>query len=86
MLYKCYGDVKMEFCDTIKKLRQHLLLSQEDFGKELGITFATVNRWETGKTLPRYKTLKKIEELCKKYNFDFAEIRVSIVRDEGKIK
>ena len=32
------------------------------------------------------KTLKKIEELCKKYSFDFEEIRVSIVRDEGKIK
>ena len=60
----------MQFCEAIKKLRQHLLLSQEAFGKEIGVTFATVNRWETGKTLPNYKALKQIEELCKKHNIE----------------
>ena len=76
----------MKFCEVIKRLRQHLLLSQEDFGKELGVTFATVNRWETGKTLPRYKTLKRIEELCKAHSFNFEEIRVTIIENEDKTK
>lgn len=73
----------MQFCEAIKKLRQHLLLSQEAFGKEIGVTFATVNRWETGKTLPNYKALKQIEELCKKHNIDFEEIRKTTIKQEG---
>ena len=73
----------MQFCEEIKKLRQHLLLSQEAFGKELGVTFATVNRWESGKTLPNYKALKQIEELCKNHSIDFEEIRVAAIGKAG---
>ncbi len=39
----------MGFSEKIKNLRQERLLSQEAFAKELGVSFATVNRWETGK-------------------------------------
>ena len=74
----------MQFCEIIKQLRQHILLSQEDFGKELGVTFATVNRWEYGKTLPNYKTLKQIEGLCQKHNLNFEDIRRSIIEQEGE--
>lgn len=74
----------MQFCEIIKQLRQHILLSQEDFGKELGVTFATVNRWENGKTLPNYKTLKQIEGLCQKHNLNFEDIRRSIIEQEGE--
>lgn len=44
----------MSFTDNIKKIRQKCFLSQEAFAKELGISFATVNRWESGKTKPTY--------------------------------
>ncbi|MBR2312419.1 MAG: helix-turn-helix transcriptional regulator [Clostridia bacterium] len=73
----------MRFCEAIKKLRQYILLSQEAFGKEIGVTFATVNRWESGKTLPNYRALKQIEELCKKHNIDFEEIRSTIMNKVG---
>ena len=75
----------MQFCEAIKKLRQHVLLSQDAFGKELGVTFATVNRWETGKTLPNYRALKQIELLCKKKNINFEDIRESITNQEGDL-
>ena len=45
----------MSFSKEIKTLRQECLLSQEAFAKELGVSFATVNRWEMGKTQPMYK-------------------------------
>ena len=45
----------MGFSEKIKTLRQECLLSQEAFAKELGVSFATVNRWEMGKTQPMYK-------------------------------
>ena len=49
----------MGFCDDIREIRQKCFLSQEAFAKELGVSFATVNRWESGKTKPTYKTMKQ---------------------------
>lgn len=37
---------------AIKELREHLNLTQEAFARILGVSFATVNRWENGKTVP----------------------------------
>jgi DNA-binding XRE family transcriptional regulator len=36
----------------IRALREHLQLTQEVFASILGVSFATVNRWENEKTMP----------------------------------
>ena len=61
----------MKFQESIKQLRQSQFLSQEAFAKELGISFTTVNRWETGKAKPTYKTMKLINDYCQAHNIDF---------------
>lgn len=61
----------MGFSDDIKMFRQKCLLSQEAFAKEIGVSFATVNRWETGKTAPSYKAIKKIKEYCQEHRIEF---------------
>ena len=61
----------MNFADEIKYLRRKCLLSQTDFAKEIGVAFSTVNRWETCKSKPNYKALKRIDEYCKKNSIDF---------------
>ena len=61
----------MSFCDDIRTIRQKCLLSQEAFAKELGVSFVTVNRWESGKTTPTYKTMKLIDDFCKGHSIDF---------------
>ena len=61
----------MNFGDNIKRIRQKCFLSQEMFAKELGVSFATVNRWESGKTKPTYKTMKLIDDFCKNHDIDF---------------
>ena len=38
----------MEFKDKVKSVRKKIYLSQEALAKELGVAFATVNRWERG--------------------------------------
>ena len=38
--------------DDIYALREHLQLTQEMFARILGVSFATVNRWENGKSAP----------------------------------
>jgi len=70
----------MSFSSEIKAVRQKVLLSQEAFAKELGVSFTTVNRWESGKCRPSYKTLRQISDYCRKNNIAFdpsAEFLVS---------
>lgn len=54
----------MGFGNDIKEVRKKCFLSQEAFAKELGVSFVAVNRRESGKTKPAYKTMKLIEEFC----------------------
>lgn len=61
----------MEFGDKLKYIRKTLEISQEMLARELNVSFATINRLENGKTLPRYTTLKEFEEFCKRKNISF---------------
>lgn len=61
----------MTFSEVIKKIRQDCFLSQDAFAKELGVAFTTVNRWETGKAKPTYKTMKLIDQFCQKNSINF---------------
>lgn len=54
----------MTFIEQIKFVREKLFLSQEAFAKELGVAFATVNRWETGRCKPNYRAKKLFHEFC----------------------
>jgi DNA-binding transcriptional regulator YiaG len=40
------------FPETVKEVRRQLALSHKELPHALGVSFATVNRWETGKTVP----------------------------------
>ena len=53
----------MGFAEDIKRLRMKAILTQEEFAKEIGVSFATVNRWETGKAKPTIKAKQKQTEL-----------------------
>lgn len=54
----------MTFGERVKQVRSELKLSQEDMAKELGVSFATINRWENGHTHPTYEALQRFEKLC----------------------
>lgn len=55
-----------DYQKMIVSLRNKLILSQEDFAKFLGVSFASVNRWERGHHEPTIKVKRKIVELCEK--------------------
>lgn len=38
----------MCFSKDIKEVRKQSLMSQTEFAKALGVSYSTVNRWETG--------------------------------------
>ena len=51
----------------IKELRENMMLTQVEFEKLLGISFASVNRYENGKSVPTMKVRRTIHKLMKKY-------------------
>jgi len=57
----------------IKQLREDLNMTQENFAHEIGVTFATVNRWENGRTTPNkvaQKVLLLLERKLRKVRKD----------------
>ena len=50
----------MTYSEEIKKIRQKCFLSQEAFGRELGVSFSSINRWEGGKSKPNMSAMKKL--------------------------
>ena len=46
-------------------LRNKLVMSQEEFAKLLGVSFASVNRWEKGHFESTIQIKKKIIQMCK---------------------
>jgi len=47
----------------VKRIRQSLQLTQEEFAHRLGVTLCTVNRWENNKTMPSRLAKKQIQQL-----------------------
>ncbi len=54
--------------EELKKLRQQQGWSQKDLARNLGVSFATVNRWENGKTKPSRLAVEKIQVVVKRKN------------------
>ncbi|MBF0200998.1 MAG: helix-turn-helix transcriptional regulator [Desulfamplus sp.] len=52
------------FSEQVKAVRSALNLSQEELAHALGVSFATVNRWENGKTSPSKLAQRQFELFC----------------------
>ena len=48
-----------------------LLLSQEALSKEIGVSFATINRWENGENEPQLIQQAKFNSFCEKHDIVF---------------
>ena len=57
----------MDYSKVSKELREKLILSQAELAELLGVSFASVNRWEMGHHEPTIKSKRKIIALCKKH-------------------
>jgi DNA-binding transcriptional regulator YiaG len=50
----------------IKEVRRQLGLSQEDLARRLGVSLATVNRWENGMSKPSKLAKAQFDAFCEK--------------------
>ena len=54
------------FPELVKEVRRQLGISQEELAHELGVSFATINRWENGKTMPFKLARAQFDNFCAK--------------------
>ena len=64
----------MELSDQLLYIRSKKNLSQAALAKELHVSYATISRWENGKSNPTKKELLTIRRYCKKELIDFTEL------------
>ena len=63
----------MMFAETVLSIRKRLRLSQQAFAKELGVSYATINRWENNCQKPSALAQRMIKEYCNKNRIDFPD-------------
>lgn len=50
----------------VKDIRRQLSLSQEDLARQLGVSYATVNRWENGQSKASKLAKVQLDAFCNK--------------------
>ena len=50
----------------VKEIRGQLAISQEDLARQLGVSYATVNRWENGQSKPSKLAKAQLDAFCTK--------------------
>lgn len=63
----------MTYAQKIKKLREVLLITQQELADLLGVSIVTVNRWENRKFEP---TMKEKRKLYSNYYYSFEYTRI----------
>jgi type I restriction enzyme M protein len=79
--------VSKPFSASIRDLRAKLKYSQEELASRLGVSFATVNRWENDKSLPQGTARDKINALIEEVGGETLVLRnPDEVDDEDKVR
>jgi len=65
----------MNFLEIVKIVRQKAGMSQEDLARALNVSFATINRWENGKTHPNKLTQAVFFDFCQKQGLDIENLK-----------
>jgi putative transcriptional regulator len=64
----------MALSDEIILIRKKGFCTQIEFAERIGVSFSTVNRWETGKMSPSVSTMKRLKVYCDGLNIEFDNV------------
>jgi DNA-binding transcriptional regulator YiaG len=56
--------IRTNYPSLVKDVRRQLAFSQEDLARELGVSYATVNRWENGVSKPSKLARAQLDAFC----------------------
>lgn len=76
---KCYIILEdgggMMFSNQVKQVRVLLKFSQAKLAQMLGVSFATINRWENSKNAPSKLAQKSFYDFCENNFIDVEELK-----------
>jgi putative transcriptional regulator len=58
--------IQPDYMSLVKNVRRQLSISQEDLARELGVSYATVNRWENGQSMPSKLARVQLDAFCER--------------------
>lgn len=61
----------MLFSEKVKLARKKLNMTQAELASALGVSFATINRWENNQVTPSSLAQKAFEDFCESNFIDF---------------
>lgn len=64
----------MSLSEEIIIVRKKGFCTQTEFAEQVGVSFSTVNRWETGKMNPNASAMKRIKAYCEALNIEFGGV------------
>lgn len=64
---------KSNYSTFVKFVRGEMRLTQEQLGKEFGVSPITILRWEQGKSSPNFLNKKQIEDFCEINGIDLTK-------------
>lgn len=76
-----YGDYMYEL---IKRIRESTNMSQDEMGKEIGVSFATINRWENNRAFPNHLAQEKIYDFCINHGVSLYQFILDRIESETK--
>jgi putative transcriptional regulator len=58
--------IQPDYPALVKEVRRQLSISQEDLARELGVSYATVNRWENKQAKPSKLARVQLDAFCER--------------------
>ena len=68
----------------LRQIRENLNMNQTEFAELLNVTFATVNRWENGRTIPNKLAQSTLYEICKNNSVSVYDITLDRIKKTSK--
>lgn len=76
-------DIPVDFSEQLLRLRGQLELTQTKMAEKIGVSFATVNRWENGKSKPSALAWGKIEQLLANTSDDEEHLKDATAHEQA---
>ena len=64
----------MSLSEEITIIRKKGLCTQIEFAERIGVSYSTVNRWESGKMNPNVSAMKRLKAYCEALNIEFSNV------------
>ena len=64
----------MNWQNIIRTIRVKLFITQAELAEMIGVSFASVNRWEQGHHEPTMKAKRKLAAICRENNIEMENL------------